>query len=213
MLSETSLAKLEGVHPNLVAVVKKAAEKVEFRVLEGVRTLARQQELYAQGRTKPGKIVTGTLQSKHRKQPDGWGHAIDGFPAPYDWNNLVAFDRMIDAMFEASEELNVPIRSGADWDRDGKFRERGESDSPHIELVLGAIIPRADAHPTLRLGARGPSVVKLQQLLAKDGRSPSLTVDGRFGPATEAALKKFQLAEGLADDGISGPLSWAALGD
>ncbi len=212
MLTEQSLAKLEGVHPNLVAVVKRAAEKVEFRVLEGVRTLQRQQQLYAQGRTAPGKIVTGTMNSKHRKQADGYGHAVDLFPAPYSWTDIPAFDRTIAAMFEAAEELNVPIRSGADWDRDGKFRERGESDSPHFELVAGAVVARTADKPTLRLGARGTSVVTLQQALAKDGRSPSLTVDGRFGPATDAAVKKFQAAEGLKADGIVGPATWGKLG-
>ncbi len=212
-LSEQSLAKLEGVHPALVAVVKKAAEGCEFRVLEGVRTIERQRELYAQGRTKPGQIVTNTLNSRHLKKPDGFGHAVDLFPAPYSWTDLAAFDSMIEAVFHAAEELNTPIRSGADWDRDGKFRERGESDSPHIELVEGAAVSRTAYNPTLRLGARGASVVRLQQLLARDGRAPSLTVDGRFGPATDAALKKFQLAEGLATDGIAGPLTWAALED
>lgn len=210
-LDQQSIVRLQGVHPNLVAVAERAAEKVEFRVLEGVRTLARQRQLYAQGRTAPGPIVTGTMNSKHRKQADGYGHAIDGFPAPYSWTDLPAFDKMIDAMFEAAEDLNVPIRSGADWDRDGNFRERGESDSPHFELVPGPVVPRLDSKPTLRIGARGPSVVALQQALAKDGRSPTLMVDGRFGPATDLAVKKFQTAKGLTVDGIVGPKTWTAL--
>jgi peptidoglycan L-alanyl-D-glutamate endopeptidase CwlK len=37
-------------------------------------------------------------------------------------------------MFQAAQELKTTIRWGADWDRDGKPRERGESDSPHFEL-------------------------------------------------------------------------------
>ena len=38
-------------------------------------------------------------------------------------------------MFAAADDLNVAVRWGADWDRDGKPRERGESDSPHFELA------------------------------------------------------------------------------
>jgi peptidoglycan L-alanyl-D-glutamate endopeptidase CwlK len=38
-------------------------------------------------------------------------------------------------MFAAAKELGVPIRWGADWERDGKPRERGVTDSPHFELV------------------------------------------------------------------------------
>ena len=40
-------------------------QKLDFRILEAYRTPARQKELYAQGRTKPGPIVTYTLSSKH----------------------------------------------------------------------------------------------------------------------------------------------------
>lgn len=67
-------------------------------------------------------------------------------------------------------------------------------------------------HAMLKRGASGPDVVLLQQKLATDGRSPSLTVDGSFGPATEAAVKKFQTAEGLVSDGLVGPATWKALG-
>lgn len=42
------------------------------RVSEGLRSAERQQQLYAQGRTSPGRIVTWTLQSKHLT-----GHAFD----------------------------------------------------------------------------------------------------------------------------------------
>jgi peptidoglycan L-alanyl-D-glutamate endopeptidase CwlK len=38
---------------------------LDFKVIEGYRSQARQDELYAQGRTKPGKKVTWTRNSKH----------------------------------------------------------------------------------------------------------------------------------------------------
>ena len=136
-LGTRSRANLAGVHPDLARVVERAIEisAVDFMVIEGVREDTRQRELYAQGRTKPGPIVTWTLKSKHRRQADGWGHAVDLLPAPYDWKDLRKFDLVAQAMFRAAEELGKKIRWGADWDRDGKPRERGESDSPHFELV------------------------------------------------------------------------------
>lgn len=135
-LSTRSLQRLEGVHPDLVRVVKRAIEITtqDFSVLEGVRTKVRQAELYAQGRTTPGKVVTWTMKSPHIPGPDGYGKAVDLIPTPLDWNNTAAFDKIAKAMFEAAKELGVSIRWGADWDMDGKARERGESDSPHFEL-------------------------------------------------------------------------------
>lgn len=134
---ERSLKNLIGVHPNLVRVVTRAIEisTQDFSVIEGLRTPERQAELYAQGRTKPGNIVTWTLKSPHLAGPDGFGRAVDLLPVPADWKTLSKFDAMADAMFRASKELGIPIRWGADWDKDGNPRERGETDSPHFELA------------------------------------------------------------------------------
>lgn len=136
-LSQKSLSRLEGVHPRLVEVVKCAIAftTVDFMVLEGVRTQARQDELYAQGRTKPGNKVTWTRNSNHFiNKKTGFGHAVDLVPYPVDWLDLKKFNAISHAMFMAADTLNTPIRWGADWDRDGLPRERGESDSPHFEL-------------------------------------------------------------------------------
>ena len=137
-LGTRSRANLAGVHPDLRRVIERAIEitEVDFMVIEGVRSDERQLELYAQGRTKPGPIVTWTLNSKHKRKADGFGHAADLLPAPYDWKDLRHFDLVAKAMFQAAKELGVKIRWGADWDMDGNPRERGESDSPHFELVL-----------------------------------------------------------------------------
>ena len=133
----TSRARLAGVHPDLVRVVERAIQisAIDFMVLEGVRTPARQRELYAQGRTKPGRKVTWTLTSNHFVAADGFGHAVDLAPWPVDWDRPSKFDAIAKAMFAAAAELGVAIRWGADWDRDGRPRERGETDSPHFELA------------------------------------------------------------------------------
>lgn len=130
-LGKTSLARLQGVDETLVNVVKRAIEisEVDFTVLEGVRTLERQRELYAQGRTAPGKIVTWTMKSRHIE-----GKAVDLVPYPLDWNDLEKFNKIKDAMFQAAKELDVNLRWGADWDGDGNYREKGEYDSPHFEI-------------------------------------------------------------------------------
>lgn len=57
-----------------------------------------------------------------------------------------------------------------------------------------------------RLGSKGTAVKLIQ---GKVG----VTVDGMFGPETEAAVKAWQAANGLVPDGLVGPLTWKALGD
>ena len=63
--------------------------------------------------------------------------------------------------------------------------------------------------PTLREGAKGPSVVSLQNFLRNKGFS--VAADGVFGPKTLAAVKSFQQSRGLAVDGVVGPKTWSAL--
>ncbi len=64
--------------------------------------------------------------------------------------------------------------------------------------------------PTLREGASGSDVVRMQRLLAQAGFDPG-SADGDFGPRTAAALVAFQEDAGLDADGICGPMTWGAL--
>ncbi|MBR5264381.1 MAG: peptidoglycan-binding protein, partial [Clostridia bacterium] len=67
----------------------------------------------------------------------------------------------------------------------------------------------------LRRGATGEDVRWLQTMLnavsTVDLDMPMLTVDGIFGPATEANVRRYQRNYGLAEDGIAGPLTWESL--
>lgn len=132
--------RLAGVHPDLVKVVLRVAEtcKQRFQVIEGVRTAARQAELYAQGRTKPGNIVTWVKVSNHQPKADGYGHAVDCAALKADgsieWNAQAPYDTMDDAFAAASKELGIGIRYGGDWDMDGHRHEHGETDIDHWEL-------------------------------------------------------------------------------
>lgn len=129
--------RFSGVDQRLVDIAQEACQALPFDVIvvEGVRTIQRQRDLYAQGRTKPGKIVTWTMNSKH----------IDGLAvdlAPYDhktrqilWGDVLKFNGMIRSMLRVAAAHKVKIRSGADWNQNGVLRENRETDSPHFELV------------------------------------------------------------------------------
>lgn len=69
--------------------------------------------------------------------------------------------------------------------------------------------------PCLQNGSSGEVVKTLQTLLkakgykGKDGKA--LTIDGGFGANTEYAVKAFQRANGLPDDGVVGKNTWEKL--
>jgi peptidoglycan hydrolase-like protein with peptidoglycan-binding domain len=64
---------------------------------------------------------------------------------------------------------------------------------------------------TLRPGARGEDVERMQRLLSARGHDVG-SIDGSFGPRTTAAVRAFQSARGLSVDGVVGPATWRALG-
>jgi peptidoglycan LD-endopeptidase CwlK len=146
-LGTTSLSRLEGVHPDLVRVVHRAITltDVDFSVVEGRRTPARQRELVAAG-------ASQTLDSRHLT-----GHAVDLAPwvaggLRWDWP---AVFRVADAVFRAARLEAVAIRWGGAWDWDSagtqmmtsaerlseayvaRRQSRGQRaflDGPHFEL-------------------------------------------------------------------------------
>jgi len=63
--------------------------------------------------------------------------------------------------------------------------------------------------PVVQNGSQGHPIRTLQFLLRARGHN--LTVDGMFGPATEAAVKAFQTSKGMAADGIMSPQTWSTL--
>ncbi len=75
-------------------------------------------------------------------------------------------------------------------------------------LVLAPYIDYTNV--MLRRGSTGMYVRILQSALINACQNPG-TIDGVFGPRTQAAVVAFQRAKGLTADGIVGPRTWAAL--
>lgn len=117
-LSQRSLDRLNGVHPKLVAVVKAAIalSKVDFSVVEGLRTLEKQREYWDAGKTR-------TMASKHLT-----GHAVDLAPiiegvAVWEEKHFLP---VADAMFQAAVNLGVQLDWGGRW--------QSFKDCPHFEI-------------------------------------------------------------------------------
>lgn len=121
-LSSRSLYNLDGVHPDLAAVVKLAIKKtpVDFMVTEGVRTIERQKQLVAAGASK-------TLNSRHIT-----GHAVDLaalINGKVEWS-WPLYSQIATAMKQAAAELKIQIEWGGDW--------KTFKDGPHFQLARSA---------------------------------------------------------------------------
>lgn len=136
--SQRSKDALKGVHPDLVRLMGAAImdTPVDFTITEGLRTTARQKELYAQGRSAPGPRVTKAdgvnNKSDHQAKADGYGHAVDLYPfiggrllvqGPEAIAGLKAIAKHIKAN---ARDMGIAITWGGDW--------KDPYDPPHFEL-------------------------------------------------------------------------------
>ena len=136
-LSKRSHQNLIGVHPDLYAVIERAIQitPIDFGVSEGVRTVERQKQLVAEGKST-------TMNSKHipkyfeitnkdfTNSSGEYGAAVDLFvlvDGKVSWEHR-HFRKVIQAVFTAAIELGVQIEAGALW--------RDFLDSPHIQLNM-----------------------------------------------------------------------------
>lgn len=121
-----SVVRLKGVHPDLVRGMTRALQEAPFpiRVIEGLRTVARQKELVRIGASR-------TMRSRHLT-----GHAVDVVPMVdldrdgrveteemFSWPLIVKLAPVIKQAFKAE---GIPIEWGGDWK---SFR-----DGPHWQL-------------------------------------------------------------------------------
>ena len=141
--SQTSLDKMEKVHPKLVEVMKTAIENspFDFRITDGARTTEEQFALYQIGRSKPGRIVTNCdgkrAKSNHQIKSDGFGHAVDIFPCGVIENGVYrkftseeGYDEkklklIANHILAVAKSKNINIEWGGNW----KMK-----DTPHFEL-------------------------------------------------------------------------------
>ena len=125
-LPPSSIAKLRGVHPDLVRVVLRCAEDwkdpdTAFIVTCGTRTVAEQRLLVAKGASR-------TMRSRHIPAPNGYGHAVDlaavlKGKVRWDWPLYAIIAK---AMKAAAKAEKVPLEWGGDW---VTFK-----DGPHYQL-------------------------------------------------------------------------------
>ncbi len=124
-MNQASTGRLSHVHPLLAKKVRAlidsmAKQGIQLEVVQGLRTFAEQDALFAQGRTKPGHIVTNARggQSNHN-----YGLAVDLCPfknGQPQWNDEHAFNAI------GPEATKVGLEWGGSWHH--------LVDKPHVQL-------------------------------------------------------------------------------
>jgi peptidoglycan L-alanyl-D-glutamate endopeptidase CwlK len=236
-MNAVSEARLARINPQLANRIRLMAAELKSQgitiiAVSGLRTFAEQNALYAQGRTKPGSIVTNARggQSLHN-----YGLAVDVVPlganGQPNWNVGNDVWQKIGAAGK---------RQGMEWGGDW----RSFVDRPHFQMTAGKNVstllseynrnggnlpaiwndvnknypnvgtntPLPNTPPTsnnLEFGSRGDDVRQLQRDLTKLGYR--LADDGIFGAKTDAAVRRFQRDKNLTADGIVGAKTQAAI--
>jgi peptidoglycan L-alanyl-D-glutamate endopeptidase CwlK len=132
-LSERSFKRSKGINLKLINLILLAIKRtpIDFGVADkgGLRTAEQQHELYLAGASQCDgyeKI------SKHQM-----GEAVDLIP--FVGNKAVNNKEMMcvvaGVMFACASELNIEIRWGLDWNKNGDIRDNKFNDMYHFEII------------------------------------------------------------------------------
>lgn len=139
-IDKASITRIDKLHPKVRAEILHLVKKCyksgfKIRIVQGYRTFDEQDELYAQGRTKPGPIVTKVRggMSNHN-----YGCAIDFCLLHNDgtisWSNSEDSDK--DGKKDWMEVVEIFKANGYEWGGDWKSFK----DTPHLEKTFGMSI-------------------------------------------------------------------------
>lgn len=125
-LNKSSLAKLRGVHPDLLRVVNRCAadwrdQTFTWIITCGPRSVEEQKILVRKGASK-------TMRSRHIPAKNGFAHAVDVAAllhgkVRWDWP---LYGKIAVAMKQAAKKEGVPVEWGGDW--------KSFADGPHYQL-------------------------------------------------------------------------------
>lgn len=189
------------LHPTLQRIISELQEKctekgMKLGIGECYRTVEEQNEKYAQGRTKPGQIVTNARGSDYNSQHQ-WGIAFDFYKnvPGHAYDDLQFFDDV------ARIAKGLGLGWGGDWksfvDRPHLYLPNWGSTCSELKRLYGTperfMRTWEEIRPTpTPVKPKGVvSVLDFQRAVLKDGfELPRYGADGCFGSETEAVAKK-----------------------
>jgi peptidoglycan L-alanyl-D-glutamate endopeptidase CwlK len=137
-----SQENLDTCHPDIQAILNEAIKIYDISVLEGYRSVERQNELFKQNKSKIDGI---TRKGKHNYYPS---LAVDIMPYKRGTNAFSGEEKdnrrfyfMMGIIKSVSENLyslgtiTHKVRFGNDWDGDDIYTDQVFDDLPHFELV------------------------------------------------------------------------------
>lgn len=116
---KSSLERLRTCHDDLQLLCHSILQEMDITVLCGHRNKEDQDKAVAEGHSK-----TPYPTSKHNSVPS---MAVDIAPYPVDWNDLKAFNKMLDIAERCAEKMGIEIRLGKNFTT--------LIDMPHVELI------------------------------------------------------------------------------
>lgn len=122
----TSLEKLSTCDKRLQALFEIVVQEYDCTILEGHRSIERQAQLYASGKSR-------VKLSKHNTDPS---LAVDVAPFPVDWNDKERFISFGSYVKGLAYGMGVKIRWGGDWDGDWDMHDQTFNDLVHFELII-----------------------------------------------------------------------------
>lgn len=181
------------LNPLCQILINKALKEIKAKdinplVVETYRSQVRQNYLYSQGRTRPGKKVTWTQISIHTKR-----NAVDVVPQRKVNGKMTAIWNTNDS--ETKKIIKIMTKygfeAGANW--------ASSPDSPHFQIK--GVSSTAKSYSASNTNTY---ITTMIQKLLNEKISANLVVDGKWGTNTTKAVNKFRSQFGWKEDGKVG---------
>jgi peptidoglycan hydrolase-like protein with peptidoglycan-binding domain/FtsZ-binding cell division protein ZapB len=196
--------------------------EVEDKARQNTELERRLSVLARKDRQRPSSIARASVRAASRTDGSLRSSIVKGSFVPLELTHPVLRGPRVVQIQKLLRRHDLPIRVDGVYGSDTAAavrwyqRKHGLSADGVVGPATYLSLRRAEPMPKLvrqllvqRPPLKGRDVTGVQRALRRAGYR--IPIDGRFGPATETALMRFQRKHGLRPDGVVGPQTWALL--